>query len=420
MAKHEGLQSDGNKKPRFLYGYVIVLAAFVIMTLTFGINYTFGVFFNPLSTDFGWTRAVTSAAYSLCTLVAGFWGIFAGKLSDRFGAKIVGIACGFFLGLGFLLMSQVNAIWQVYLFYGLIIAAGIGGSWPALMPTVAKWFVKRRGLMTGIVASGVGFGTIIVPPLAGQLISIYDWRLTYIIIGTSTLVLIILAAQFLKRDPHQIGQLPYGEGEVKQKGLASEAKELSFGETIHTKQFWIVSTIYFCFGFGLHTVMVHIVPYATGLGISLASATSILAAIGGVNIVAKIMLGSASDRFGAKPSLVFAFILLLAAFLWLQLARELWMLYLFAIIFGFAYGGVIALQSLAVAELFGLSSLGILVGSVTCSYTIGGAIGPFLAGHIFDITRSYSLAFLISAILAAIALILALLLRPLSSEGGEK
>ena len=416
MARQEDLPSIESKEPRFFYGYIIVLSASIIMMLTFGLNYTFGVFFKPLIAEFGWTKAATSAAYSLCTLVAGFLGIFAGRLSDRLGSRIVGIACGFFLGLGFLLLSQINAIWQLYLFYGLIIAAGIGGIWPALLPTVAKWFVARRGLMTGIVASGIGFGQIIVPPLASRLISIYDWRPTYIIIGIITLVFMIVAAQFLKRDPHQIGQLPYGEDKVKQESSVSEARGFHFQAAIHTRQFWMICIIYFCFGFCLHTVGVHIIPHATELGIPAISAANILAAIGGASIVAKLVLGSASDRLGAKPSLVFSLILLLAAFLWLQIARELWMLYLFSIVFGFGYAGTMTMQPLLTAELFGLSSLGIILGSVTFAYTIGGAAGPVLSGRIFDITGSYSLAFLACAVLTVIAIILILSLTPLKRE----
>lgn len=273
--------------------------------------------------------------------------------------------------------------------------------------------------MTGIVVSGIGFGILIIPPLASQLISTYDWRSSYLIIGIIALVLILLAAQFLRQNPGQIGQLPYGENEVKQESSVSEGRGVHFQEAVRTKQFWIVCTIYFCFGFGLHTIMVHIVPHATDLGISAANAANILAMIGGAGIVGSITMGSASDRIGIKPSLIFTLILMLAALLWLQLAKELWMLYLFGIAFGLACRSIIALQSLVTAELFGLSSLGILVGSVAFIYTIGAALGPALSGHIFDITGSYSLAFLADAILVAIALILALLLRPLRSEGGE-
>ena len=147
-------------KPKFFYGYVIVAVAFIIMMLTFGLNYTFGVFFKPLLAEFGWTKAVTSAGYSLTTVVAGFWGIFAGRLTDRFGSKVVGIAGGCFLGLGFLLMSRIDAVWQFYLFFGIFI--GIGSSvFVPLLSTVARWFARKRSTMTGVVVAGSGVASLL-------------------------------------------------------------------------------------------------------------------------------------------------------------------------------------------------------------------------------------------------------------------
>ncbi|MFC1902177.1 MFS transporter [Chloroflexota bacterium] len=400
-------------RTRFFYGYVIVGTAFIIMTLTFGANYTFGVFIEPLIAEFGWTRAAISGAYAVLTLVAGFWGIFAGRISDRLGPKIVGVIGGFCLGLGFVLMSQVTALWQVYLIYGLIIPAGIGGCWPVFIATVVKWFAARRGLITGIVAAGVGFGTMITPPLATWLISIYDWRATYGIVGIGTMVLIIAASLFHKRDPYQIGQVPHG---IEKQRAAAPPREFAFRQVVRTRQFWMVCGIYFCFGYCLHSVMVHIVPHATGTGISPASAASILAAIGSASIIAKLIVGMASDRLGIKLTLTLALALLTATFIWLQSAGELGELYLFGIIFGFAYGGTMTMQPLLLAELFGLGSLGIIVGSVTFSYTVGSAIGPLIAGHIFDITASYRPAFIICAVMAVIAIILTLPVRPTQKQ----
>ncbi len=412
MARHKDMSSTEREKPGFFYGYVIAIAAFAMMMLNFGVSYSFGIFFNPLSAEFGWTRALTSGAYSLSTFISGFLGIFAGKLTDWLGSKIAGTACGFFLGLGFLLMSRVNAVWQVYLVYGLIIAAGVGSCWPIVMPTVARWFSLRRGLITGIVTSGAGLGIITIPQFASWLTYTYDWRLAYGIIGIGAMVLMMLAAQFLKRDPAQIGQVPYGEDKMKQESAASEIRGLDFGEAIRTGQFWIICIIYFCFGFCMHSVMVHIVPHSIDIGISAASAASVLAVIGGLNIVGRIILGIASDRFGVKPSLIFGLVLIVAALLWLQLAGELWMLYVFSIIFGFAYGGVLSFMALVPAELFGLHSIGVIMGTVTCIFTIGGAAGPVISGHIFDITGSYSLAFWVAASMTVISCVLSLLLKP--------
>jgi len=408
-----------NVKPKFFYGYIVVLAAFVIMVVVFGTVYTFGVFFKPLSAEFGWTRTVTSGAYSLKVLLGSFLGIVAGRVNDKVGPRLLVTVCGFFLGLGYLLMSQIGAIWHLYLFLGVMVAIGTSGAYVPMVSTIARWFVKQRGFMTGIVVSGIGFGTLIMPPVATWLISAYGWRIAYIVIGSIALVLIILAAQFLRRDPSQMGQLPYGVDEVNGEGLNLEAKGLSLQEAIHTRQLWMACVMFFCFGFGLQAIMVHVVPHATDLGISAISAANILAIIGGAGIVGRVMMGSAGDRIGNRVAITICFVLLSATLFWLIAAKEVWMFYLFAAIFGFAYGGVISLQSPTVAELFGLSSHGVILGVTAFGMSLGEAISPLLAGKIFDVAGSYDPAFLICATLSIIAIALAILLRPPSKTLAE-
>jgi len=416
LNRQETLPPTESKKPGFFYGYIIVLAGFVILGASAGGFYTFGVFLKPVSAEFGWTRAVTSGAYSLSFLLCGVGGAVMGGLNDRFGPRMLMTASGFFLGLGFLLMSQLTAIWQLYLYYGVMVAIGIS-TLPPIMSTVARWFVKRRGLMTGIAYSGVGTGTIIMPPMARWLISTYDWRTSYIIMGIIILVFIILAAQFLKRDPAKIGQVPYGESEVKQRSLVAESEGLTSQQAIHTKQFWILCAIYCCYGFFVQATFVHIVPHATDIGISAISAASILSIIGGLSIFGRIGAGSASDRIGSKRALIIVFSLMLAALFWLQLAKELWGLYLFAVVFGFSYGGMAVQQSPITAESFGLRAHGAILGMILFSVTVGGAIGPLLAGRIFDVTSSYQQAFLICGVVGIAGLILTSLLKPIRREG---
>ena len=405
-------------KPKIFYGYIVVAAALLIVIIAHGAQYTFGIFFKPILTDFGWTRAATSGAFSLYLVLWGFLGIFVGRLNDRFGPRIVMTVCGFFLGLGYLLMSQIGAIWQLYLFYGVIIAIGMSGAWVPLISTVPRWFVKRRGMMTGIVTSGSGIGTVLLSLVASRLISDHGWRFSYIIVGGGVLVLLMLAAQFLRRDPHQVGQLPYGGSETKEESLNSPDGGFCFREAIGTRLFWMVCAVFFCFGFNLYTVMVHIVPHAIELGIPPIVAASIIAVIGGVNSVGRIVMGSAGDIIGNRRCLVFSFILLVAALILVMVAREVWMLYLFAVIFGFGYGGLAALMSPVPAELFGLRSLGTIVGAVMCSFTVGGAIGPVLAGSIFDMTGSYNPAFLTCVTVGVIGIILSALFIQPSGEGG--
>lgn len=417
MDKHVILTSTESKEPSFFYGYFIVVLTFVVMVMMWGTSYSFGVFFQPLLEEFGWTRVMTSGAFSLSLLLLSLFGIVAGKLTDRFGPKIVVTGCGFFLGLGYLLMSQVSSIWQLYLFYGVIIGIGMSTAFVPLVSTVARWFVKRRGLMTGIASSGLSIGTLIIPLVANWLISVYGWRTSYMIVGSVALVLIILAAQFLRRDPGQIGQSAYGEDEWPETGDA-KALGLSLQEAIHTQQFWMLCVAMLCFTLGLGAILVHIVPHAVGLGASSASAAIILAVIGGAGTVGRVIMGSACDRIGNKLSLGICFALLSVSLFWLLPAKELWLLYLCTAIFGFGYGGISAVISPTVAELFKLSSHGAILGVINIFSEGGSAIGSVLAGYIFDATGRYQVAFLVCGTMSTIGIILTSLLRPIRKWAG--
>jgi len=406
----------GDRKPKIFYGYIIVLVGCCIQVVAWGVWSTFGVFFNPLLIEFGWSRATISGAASLCILMFGFFTIIAGRLGDKVGPRIVMVGCGVLLGLGYLLMSQVNAVWQLYLFYGAIVGIGLSGMDVLLLSTVARWFVKKRGMMSGILKVGGGAGMLIMPLVANWLISGYNWRFSYIILGSIVMSVVIPAALFLRRDPAQKGLLPYGANEADASSLNSAEEGFSLQEAMHIRQFWILCAICGLFLFCAQTILVHIAPHAIDLDITAATAASILATIGGISMVGRFVMGSVGDRVGNKLAITICVIILVVALFWLQSARELWMLYLFAAIYGFAHGGFFTLLSPMVAELFGLSSHGIIFGTVFFSGTVGGAIGPPLAGRIFDVTGSYQLAFLICAVVSGIALTLALLLRPVGKE----
>jgi len=403
--------------PRFFYGYIVVGAALLIMAIMWGAYNSFGIFFKPVLTDFNWTRAMISGALSLSWIVQGLLGIVMGRLNDRLGPRVVLTISGFLVGLGYLLMSRIGAVWQLYLFYGVIIGAGMGGSWVPIVSTVARWFAKRRSLMTGIVLSGVSIGTLIGAPVANRLISAYDWRMSYIIMGGIVLGVVVLAAQFLRRDPTQARQKSYsGSGGEKQEPV-SETHSFFLREAVRTQQFWLTSGMFFCLGFCVYTIIVHIVLHAIGLGISSTSAADILATIGGLSIVGRIVLGSAGDRFGNRLVFVIGFILIAATLFWLVSAEEAWGLYLFAAVFGLAFGGCITSQSPLVAGLFGLSSHGLILGVINLlGFTLGAAVGPFIGGYIFDITGSYQLAFIVCGAMSVVGLILTALLRPIEKS----
>ena len=416
-----GTNLPANTKPRFFYGYIVVAAAFLVMMLSFGIHNSFGVFLNPLITEFGWSRAVTSGTFSLSMVVYGALSIVMGGLSDKFGPRMVVTCCGFFLGTGFLLMSQVNATWQLYLFYGVLTGIGTSGIWVPQLSTVARWFVRRRSLMSGIVVAGMGIGSLIAPPIINRLVNAFDWRMSYIITGSTALLVVVLAAQLLKRDPSKKGLLPYGEAKIEGKQPVSlpGASAYSLQEAVHTSQFWLALAMSTCRGFTILGVTVHIVPHAIDLGISTSNAANILAAIGGMGIIGNLGLGSLGDKIGSRWIYIISFTLMTAAFLCLMIANEIWMLLLFSIIFGLAHGGMTASGSPLLARLFGLGSHGLLLGIVGLGFRIGAATGPYLFGYIFDLTGSYRIAFIIGTAVSFAGIIINVLLRPTKKIGGR-
>ena len=399
--------------PRFFYGYIVVAAAFLIMVVSWGLYFVFGVFFNPMLEEFGWTRAMTSGAFSVSSVLQGVLGIVMGGLTDRFGPRVVVTFCGALLGLGYLLMSQTDTLWQLYLFYGVIIGAAMGGLWVPLLSSVARWFAGRRSLMTGIVVSGLTIGQLFAPPAVHWLISTYGWRLSYVILGGIALISVVSAAQFLRREPSRMGQQPNSKNEEKEEELISNTKAFTLREAIQTTQFWIVSIMLFCFGYGAFAVTIHIVPHVTELGISAESAANILAINGGVGIFGNFVLGGImGDRIGNRNAFVVGFVLMVASLFWLILVKEVVMLYLFAIVFGLALGSMGTSESPLVASLFGLRSHGMIYGVIGLSFTAGGAVGPVMSGYLFDLNGNYQLAFLSCTLLGVVGLISVAMLRP--------
>ncbi len=408
-------KSTGNESGIF-YGYFIVGASFLTLTVIWGSYYAFGVFFKPLLTEFGWTRAMVAGAASLAMIINGLLGIAMGGLTDRFGPRLVMTSCGILIGFGYFLMSQVSAVWQLYLFYGIILGIGMSGSFIPLASTVARWFVERRGIMTGIIVAGVGIGAFIGPPAAVRLISRYGWRSSYMIMGCLVLVVVVLAAQFVKRDPAHVGLTAYGEKKESPKEVMAskripENKDLSLKEALYTARFWGLSAVFFCFGFCLHSIMIHIVPHASELGFSPAVAANMLATIGGLSILGKLLFGMVGDNVGSRNIFIISFIFMSSALLWLLSAHEMWMLFVFSAAFGFAYGGSVVSHSPLIADLFGLSSHGIIMGACGVGITLGGATGPLLTGYIFDITGSYQSAFMICVVISTIGVLLSISIK---------
>lgn len=400
------------KKSAIPYGYVIVASCAAIQAVGVGSYVTFGVFFKPLLAEFEWSRTTLSGAHSLAFLIAGMVGILVGRLNDKLGPRVLMSVAALFCGIGFVLMSTIDAVWQLYIYYSILFGIGFSAVDVIALSTTARWFVRRRGFMTGIVKMGTGSGQFVMPLLCSMLISHFGWRSAYAALSVIASLLLILAAQFLRRDPAHMGLLPDGGGRTERSGVDPFQKGALFREALGDRQFWTILLAFLAGVFSLMSIMLHIVPHATDIGIPATAAAGILSTIGGVSMVGRFVIGNAIDRIGNRTSMIVCCILLMAVLLWLQTADELWMLYLFAAAYGFTHGGFFTVISPIVAEYFGLRSHGLLFGITVFAGTVGGFLGPVFAGRIFDMTTSYRLAFWVCIVAAAVGLGLMLSLKP--------
>jgi len=269
--------------------------------------------------------------------------------------------------------------------------------------------------MTGISTVGIGLGSMLVPPLANNIIANYDWRMSFIVLGALVLVVVISSAQLLKQDiPRE--QAANRNNKVTENSLKPDSESFTFIEAIATRQFWMIFGMIFSFGFCILVIQVHIVPYVTDLGFSAKSAAFILATVGGASILGRIVLGSVGDRIGNRNSYISVFIMMALTILLLMPSRAEWSFYLLAFIFGLAYGNGVAQESPLVAKACGLGSLGAILGVIVLGFGLGAAVGPVMAGYLFDVIGNYQIAFIITAVVSVIALILTVLLRPIKTR----
>ncbi len=401
------------------YGYRLVAAGSLAQMTTLGCVYTYGVIFSEIENEFGWSRATISGAASLFFLLYGAFGIIAGRATDRFGPRIVMTICGFLFGLGFLLLSDMTSIVELYIYYGVLCGIGMAAHDVSILSTIARWFVKFRGMASGIVKAGAGVGQMAVPLIAAPLILNLGWRDTCMVIGLFTLVLLVAAAQIFRRAPEDLGLEPLREETRENKPSPNYKDRAKLSLIFSEKQFWLLSFAKFADMFCLFTIVLHIVPHGIDQGLQPEIAVIVLSTIGGCSIIGRLFFGSMYDHLGPKLSLMICFTTLSLSFVLLQISMDPRMLFLFALIYGIAHGGFFTVASPSVADLFGTQAHGAIFGLIIFFGTLGGTIGPVLTGLIFDQTKSYSMAFLILTAIAAFGLLLSTQLRSKSSKASR-
>jgi MFS family permease len=388
---------------RFFYGWVIVGAGFVMSVIGMGTRYSFGVFFKSMETDFGMTRGMVSGFFSLYMVISCIFAVLGGWAIDRKDPRKVVLLMGVFTGLSMVLTSQVHTPWLLLFTYSLLLSMGTGPTFGIANTTTSRWFVKKRGFFLGITASGGGVGAIVFAPFATYLISKFDWRMAFLVIGLlSGLILITVSFLFVK-DPSNMGLFPDGAGSEPQKEGSSKAALSEKGDSrlggftlaqaYRMPQFWFLAFTWLFMSLSVHMIFVNVVPYADDAGITPMDAALIISLIGFSNIPGRLVIGRLSDAMGRRAMAVACPLLQCAVVSSLMWADELWMLYTFGIVFGFLWGGGGTMVAAMIGDTFGMRSLGSIMGLMSGAWALGAAIGPAIGGYVFDVSGEYFAAF---------------------------
>ena len=390
-------------RDRVFYGWIIVADLLIIFTIMIGVRHSFGIFLKSIESDFAFTRTATSGVFSAHMVLSAAFAFLGGWALDRYGPRIVLLLMGLFTGLSLVLTSQASHSWQLLIAYSLLLAIGVGAGFVVSMATASRWFVKKRGFALGITLSGEGLGTLIIAPIAAYLVSDIGWRMSYMMMGLGAGLVICALSLLLVKDPGKMGVLPDGvkvtSREIPSPDKTADAQLAGFSlaGAAKTKSFWFFAGILLSFSLCLYLVITHIVAHADDLGYSGIEAAVILALIGGINVPGKLLMGHASDKIGRKKLAIACSLLQVAAMLWLAWSSELWMFYLFAVVYGFTGGGIITLIWALIGDTFGMGSLGAITGALVAFFAIGASIGPLVGGLVFDISGGYYFAFLVGA-----------------------
>lgn len=404
-----------SNRDRIFYGWYVVAAAFLILFFNGGARYAFGVMLKPIVSEFGWSRGLVSAVFSLNMIVFALGMIVVGKVYDRYGPKWVIVVSTIFISAGFVLTAFMHSIGQFFFSYGLLAALGVAGTAVPLMGTLtSKWFDKLRGLAISLAMSGNAVGQFILVPVLAYLAVAYGWRNAYMFIGLAMLVANIPLALFvIKGDPHQLGLEPFGRKDEERKGgekrdqipSGPQAKDLTLKQAMTTRSYWLFLVVMFICGGGDYFAVTHLIAMATDQGISTLAAGSMLAWYGGMSLVGILIAAPAADRIGNKAPIIASFILRFFLYLFLFRYKTAGAFYVFAFGFGFTHLITGPLTPMLVAKLYGFRHLGLLTGFVNTVHFIGAAIWPLLAGVLFDRTGDYQLTLVLSAIAAAVAIL---------------
>ncbi|MBI3795483.1 MAG: MFS transporter [Deltaproteobacteria bacterium] len=375
------------------------------------VSSTFSVFFAALLESVPWSRASIAFAYSLYVLTYGLSGPIVGRWCETFGPKKVFLGGAVLIATGGALLSMVQQVWQFCLLYGALgVTAGMTGVVP-VTTLVSRWFVDNRGLALGVAFSGTT-GAFFLSPLASSLVVHLGWRQAYLLLGVGA-GLILFGTILATVQDAPMSKAVWSERPGDRSQPAPRQAKVGFAskEALWTQPFWLLAgsgLLFFC---ALSGVFAHVIPLALDKGLAKGLAALSLGVMIGMGTVGKVGMGYLADRYAAGKLLLWTFLLQAVAVLLVVWGEGTILFWTFVILFGIAQGGALTLAPLVLANLFGSSALGSLVGTYWLIATVGSLVGPPTAGALRDATGTYTLVLTLFAVALCGAALLVGLMR---------
>ncbi|MDD5711754.1 MAG: OFA family MFS transporter [Smithellaceae bacterium] len=377
--------------------------------------YAWSVFIKPLNDEFGWTRAEIAMAFSICALVFGLTTFIAGKMSDKYGPRIVVVIGSITLAIGFVLSGFIHSKEQLYLTYGLI--AGFGGGLVYLPPiaTAPKWWPDRKALATGFAVVGLGLGSFIMAPLATKIITdpLLGWRYVFIYVGIAMGVMGLISAWCLSVPPAGWKPAGWTPPVFDKSDLTKLGRDYTFGEATRTGQFWLLYVAYFCGCFAGLMVIGHIAGHGRDAGLTAMQAATAVSTLAIFNAVTRILIGAIADKIGTKVSFVGIFVLqVIAMALLFPAGSSVLFLGIVAALIGWNYGAMFTLFPASCLNYYGPTSQGANYGLLFTAFGLAGFAGPLVGGLLKDATGTYYAPFLCGAAACAISVVITAIIKP--------
>ena len=386
------------------YKWVVLAAGSLIGCVAMGAMFSLPIFLDPMTTSTGWTKTGISSAMTIAFLSMAFASMFWGALSDRFGARPIVLIGGVTMAGTFALISQVNALWQFQLLFGVVLGVSIAAFFAPLMASVMGWFDTNRGLAVSLVSAGIGLAPVTMSPFVAWMLQGYDWREVYLFLALITGGIILPTALVLRPAPAQPAEEAASD--------PVESSGMSARQAVFSAPFIVLMlTNFFCCATHSGPIF-HTVSYAIFCGIPALTAVTIYSIEGIAGMGGRIGFGVMADRFGAKRILVIGLLAQAFGALGYAFAGNLAAFYSVAAIFGFIYAGIMPLYAVLIRENFPMRLMGTLIGGTSMAGSLGMATGPLFGGWIFDTFGDYAWMYIACFGMGIGAAFIAMLFKP--------